>query len=177
MFELVECKNCQANFKVIEKYQVNSGKRDGGRDCCSEECASAIREKNRPSNYLDFKEATAIHDYVIYKITNKETGMCYVGQTKQAFTFRWYQHFYQPSDVKFHTAICEFPITAWIFEVIEKIDIPEDIKYDKTAIRQLICNKEMEYVKKFDSIKNGYNSVKSIDDGVIDENQQEIEFN
>ena len=35
----------------------------------------------------------------------------------------------------------------------------------------------MKYIKKFDCIKNGYNSVKSFDDGVVDENQQEMEFN
>ncbi|MBK7362801.1 MAG: GIY-YIG nuclease family protein [Micavibrio sp.] len=176
LFETVECKTCNSPFKLIEKYQ-SGGKSDGGRDFCSQECANVERDKNRPTNYLDFKEATAIHDYVIYKITNKENGMCYIGQTKQAFTFRWYQHFYQPKDVKFHDAIMEFPITAWTFEVIEKIDIPEEIKYDKASIRTFVFNRETEYIKKFDCIKSGYNSVKSFDDGVVDENQQEIEFN
>jgi len=175
LFENIECKQCQSPFKIIEKYQV--GSKNGSREFCSSECKNEYNNKNRPTNILDFREQNAIHDYVIYKITNKETGMCYIGQTKQAFTFRWYQHFYQPKDVKFHDAIMEFPITAWTFEVIEKIDIPEEIKYDKASIRKLVFNKETEYIKKFDCIKNGYNSVKSFDDGVADENQQEIEFN
>lgn len=174
LFETVECKTCKSPFKLIEKYQ-SGGRNDGGRDFCCSECADKEREKNRLP-LTDFLEQKAIHDYVIYKITNKETGMCYIGQTKQAFTFRWYQHFYQPKDVKFHDAIMNFPITVWTFEVIEKIDIPEEIKYDKASIRNLIFNKETEYIKKFDSIKNGYNSVKSIDNGIVDENQQEIDF-
>jgi hypothetical protein len=175
LFENVECKTCKSPFKLIEKYQ-SGGKNDGGREFCSSECAKIEYDKNRPATYLEFKEETAIHDYVIYKITNKETNQCYIGQTKQAFTFRWYQHFYQPKDVKFHEAIMNFPVTAWTFEVIEVIDIPEGIKYDKASIRNLINTKETEYIRKFDSIKNGYNSVKSKDDGIIDENQKIIEF-
>ena len=174
LFENIECKQCQSQFKIIEKYQLGSN--NSSREFCSSECKNEYNNKNRPTNYLDFKESTAIHDYVIYKITNKETGMCYIGQTKQAFTFRWYQHFYQPKDVKFHDAIMEFPITAWTFEVIDKIDIPTEIKYDKVQIRKLVLSKETEYIQKFNSVNNGYNSVKSIDDGIIDVNQEEINF-
>ena len=173
MFENVECKNCLSNFKVIEKYQV--GSKNGSRDFCCSECANEFRDKNR-TNITDYREQVAIHDYVIYKITNKETGMCYIGQTKQAFTFRWYQHFYQSSDVKFHEALRAFPVTCWTFEVIELIDVPEEIKYDKTAIRKLVLNKETEYIRKFNCIANGYNSLKSINDGVEDVDQIGIDF-
>ena len=176
LFELKDCLHCKSPFKVIEKYQIGVSN-NGGQDFCCSECANKEREKNRPTNYLEFKEATAIHDYVIYKITNKETNQCYIGQTKQAFTFRWYQHFYQTKDVKFHEAITNFPVTAWIFEVIEVIDIPEEIKYDKTAIRNLVLSKETEYIRKFNSVANGYNSVKSKDDGIEDSDQVNIEFN
>jgi len=174
LFENIECKQCKSPFKIIEKYQA--GSKNASREFCSSECKNEYNNKDRVSN-LDFRESIAIHDYVIYKITNKETGMCYIGQTKQAFTFRWYQHFYQPKDVKFHDAIMEFPITAWTFEVIEKIDIPEEIKYDKASIRTLILNKETEYIRKYDCIKNGYNSVKSIDDGIENTDQVNINFN
>lgn len=173
LFDVNECKSCGSKFMVIEKYQI--GNDGGGWDYCTSKCRNDNREKG--SNILEYREDNAIHDYVIYKITNRETSMCYIGQTKQAFTFRWYQHFYQSSDVKFHEAIRSFPITAWTFEVIEVVDIPEDIKHDKSAIRNLVNGKETEYIRKFNSIKNGYNSVKSKDDGIDDPNQVDLNFN
>ncbi len=172
-FEVNECKNCQTKFKLIEKYQI--GNDGGGYDYCSSKCSKEFREKG--FNILEYREDNAIHNYVIYKITNRETGMCYIGQTKQAFTFRWYQHFYQSNDVKFHEAIKSFPITAWTFEVIETIDIPDEIKYDKAAIRNLVLSKETEYIRNFNSVVNGYNSVKSKDDGIENPDQVNIEFN
>lgn len=171
-FDINECKNCQSKFKLIEKYQI--GNEGGGYDYCSSKCGKEFREKG--FNILEYREGNAIHDYVIYKITNRETGMCYIGQTKQAFTFRWYQHFYQSNDVKFHEAIKSSPITAWTFEVIEVIDIPEEIKHDKAAIRNLVNAKETEYIRKFNCIQNGYNSVKSKDDGVDDPSQIDLSF-
>jgi hypothetical protein len=174
LFENTDCTHCKSQFKIIEKYQMGANNY-GGRDFCSSECANKEREKNRIPT-IDFKESVAIHDYVIYKITNRETNMCYIGQTKQAFTFRWYQHFYQTKDVKFHEAIMSFPVTAWIFEVIEVIDIPEEIKYDKAAIRNLVLSKETEYIRKFNCVVNGYNSVKSKDDGIENYDQVNIEF-
>ena len=174
LFENTECTHCKSSFKIIEKYQLGASNY-GGRDFCCSECAEKEREKNRIP-MIDFKESVAIHEYVIYKITNKETNQCYIGQTKQAFTFRWYQHFYQTKDVKFHEAITSFPVTAWMFEVIEVIQIPEEIKYDKAAIRNLINTKETEYIRKFNSIKNGYNSVKSKDDGIDDPDQIDLSF-
>lgn len=175
LFENVECTHCKSKFKIIEKYQLGANNY-GGRDFCCSECADKERENNRPKSYLDLKEATSIHEYVIYKITNKETGLCYIGQTKQAFTFRWYQHFYQSSDVKFHEAIRSFPVTVWTFEVIDEIDVPAEIKYDKEAIRKLVLSKETEYIRKFNSVVNGYNSVRSINDGIEDIDQTEISF-
>jgi len=174
LFENIECGNCKSNFKIIEKYQV--GNKNASRDFCCGECKDEFNSKNKPTNILEHRELNAIHEYVIYKITNKENGKCYVGQTKQAFTFRWYQHFYQTKNVKFHEAITSFPLTVWVFEVIEVIDIPEEIKYDKAAIRSLIFGKETEYIRKFNSIKNGYNSVNSKDDGIEDPEQIDISF-
>ena len=174
MFENNECLSCKGNFRLIEKYQLNS--KFNNRDYCCQECKDEHYEKNRPANKLEYLEYNAIHDYVIYKITNKETGKCYIGQTKQAFTFRWYQHFYQSNDVKFHEVIKSFPITTWTFEVIEAIVIPDEIKYDKDLIRKFIFKKETDYIKQFDSLNNGYNSLVSIGTNEsFDKNQLEIE--
>lgn len=156
LFEVSKCKKCDTQFKVIEKYQYgNSG---GSFEFCSSICA---KEYKTVDAYVDYRNG-AKSVPVIYKITHKGNGKCYIGKTAQPFTLRWYQHFFQTKGTKFHTAIKESQITDWVFEVIEIIDMPEEIKKGSfTSINDYIFEREMFYINMHDSIRNGYNSVMS----------------
>ena len=158
LFEANTCKQCGAQFKQIEKYQL--GNKGGGFSFCSNECS----KKHDMDNALPHFNAES-YQYntrpVIYKITNKDTGMCYIGKTCQVFTLRWYQHFFQASDTKFHRAIKESKPTDWVFEVVETVIIPDEIKFNSKEANDLIFKREMLYINLNDSIKNGYNSVSS----------------
>ena len=58
----------------------------------------------------------------IYKITSKDTGKCYIGQSIDINT-RWRQHIckalYEIDNNKFHNALRKYGIDNFIFEVIE----------------------------------------------------------
>lgn len=60
---------------------------------CSIECKDKHNE-TMEHNYSANYDYNGVHKAVIYKITNKITKKCYIGKTTQAFTLRWYQHFF-----------------------------------------------------------------------------------
>lgn len=107
MFDVQECKCCGIKFRVIQNYQI--GNPGGGMAYCSKECQ---RSHNEIEYYRNKEEGNGIHVPVIYRIHNKTTNKSYVGKTKQAFTFRWYQHIFQPkADTKFYSEIEKTKIT------------------------------------------------------------------
>lgn len=115
--------------------------------CCSEEC-SKLQEQKRLAEWVEFNEARSKYGGQIYKITNKTTGMCYIGQTTQPFTLRWWQHVAHNGTEKFGGALKRSKITDWTFELLQVgIDIDE------------LNEQERYYIRKFDSVANGYNSV------------------
>jgi len=159
LFQVRNCENCNAPYKVIEKYQTTGS--GGGMSYCSTEC----RDKKKEID--EFKRVHASNVYVgsaykavIYRIWNSETNKSYIGKTSQIFTLRWYQHFYQKTDSKFHKEIDQYPLTSWKFEIIEIIKIPDEIATYK-EIEDYIFKREMFWVDHYDAIKNGYNSVSS----------------
>ena len=99
------------------------------------------------------------HFPVIYRITHKVEQKCYIGKTTQAFTLRWYQHFYQTADeCKFHKAINDSLITDWIFEIVEIIKLPDDIK-EKKEVDHFIFERERWHIWANKSVDYGYNSL------------------
>jgi len=80
----------------------------------------------------------------IYKITNKETGECYVGQSIDIFN-RFREHLsdkYEPTD--WHTDL-QNEIEKYSFEVLTCCDQKE------------LDKKESYYIHKYDSVEHGYN--------------------
>lgn len=148
-FEEKECKNCSQVFTLNEKYLINAG---GQQDFCSSGCTQDFANKIGVERNVNF-DFHGIHEPVIYKITNKKTGLCYIGKTTQAFTLRWYQHFYQGCGTKFHEAIKEYGIDNWTFEVIEIVSCSQNEQ------NKMMLERESFWIKHFDCIKNGYNSV------------------
>jgi len=155
-FEIKKCQACDKPFRIIDNYRFNN---NGGSTHCSHNCRSESYMIKRYQ--AEAEETASSHAPVIYKITNRVTGLCYIGKTTQAFTLRWYQHFYQSKKgTKFYEAVHAYPVTDWIFEVIEIISIPDDIKQLKKA-EDYIFEREMHYIRIYNSIDNGYNSVSS----------------
>lgn len=152
-FNSKSCDECGKEYTLNEKYLISAG---GPQNFCSSDCTTNFKNKEGIEYNVNF-DFNGIHEAVIYKITNKVTGLCYIGKTTQAFTLRWYQHFYQGCGTSFHAAIKEYGITNWTFEVIEIIDIPKGIYGNEK--NRIILEREAYHVAFHDSVKKGYNSV------------------
>ena len=69
---------------------------------------------------------------IIYRITNKANGKCYVGQTTQGIKTRWYQHCWESgrpaNNVYFHKAIRKYGKESFTVELLEEttVDILDD---------------------------------------------------
>lgn len=103
----------------------------------------------------------------IYKITEKNTNKCYVGKTRNAPFFRWWNHL-KHSNSPFGLYLQKSKLSDWSFEVLE--ELPSNIE-DKEVFRI-----ESNYINKFDSIKNGFNTVIS-NKNVVNGNINQIELN
>lgn len=87
---------------------------------------------------------------IIYKATNKLNGKIYIGQTSKTLKHRKLAHQARAnfgSKYHFHNAIRKYGIDIFKWEIIEK-DISDKNELDKLEIL---------YIKKFNSIKKGYN--------------------
>jgi len=86
----------------------------------------------------------------IYKVTEKLSGKCYVGKTKNAPFFRWWNHLTH-SCSPFGIYLRQTKLSDWTFEVL--IELPSNTTDEE------VFKTESKYIKDFDSISNGYNSV------------------
>jgi group I intron endonuclease len=87
---------------------------------------------------------------IIYKHTCKANGKPYIGQSVKTMEARWAEHCTDArynKKRKFFAAMNKYGFDNWTHEVLFEPDDPE-----------LISDKETEYIKLFDSVKNGYNS-------------------
>jgi len=150
LFEPIACKECETIFRIIDKYN-DANKHNKGAEFCSSKCAKDYRER---SSYRTPSELDGSGTAVIYKIANVKTRMVYIGKTTQAFTLRWYQHFYQNGDCKFHEAIKNSELTDWEFCLLEVVKTPKN-EHPSEFVKQ----REAFWIGEYDSIDNGYNSV------------------
>lgn len=152
LFEDRFCEVCNNDFRRIDLYndQFESYK---GESFCSSRCHEIYREEQRQLKFVG-GEMEGRHRAVIYGICNIQTKQWYIGKTTQAFTLRWYQHFYQSGDTKFHQEVKTTPVEDWEFRVLEMIDPPKDIDLNK-----FIASREAFWIEAFNSIDNGYNTL------------------
>lgn len=102
----------------------------------------------------------------IYKVTEKATGKSYIGKTKNAPFFRWWEHL-KHSRSPFGLHLRNTDLKEWTFEVLETL---QPYVKEKEILRI-----ESEYILKYDSINNGYNSVISNKDaGIINSINEEV---
>lgn len=150
LFSLIKCKQCETKFTVIDKYNDDNCDYKGN-EFCTYKCKTEHQDENRVLSFnYKSKEGVAL----IYKITNINTGLSYVGKTTQIFTLRWYQHFFQGGDCKFHRAITSSEYTDWQFSVVEVVN-----SVDGKENSSHVADRENFWINKLDSISNGYNSV------------------
>lgn len=158
---LRECKVCKNQYTFLMAKQ--------NKDYCnSEVCSTTCLHLNRKEKNedLDGYFLSYVNKDVkpcIYKITNKKTGKVYIGQTQRVFTLRWYEHFFNKAETKFHEAISNSKPEDWMFEVIEVLDLKTSgLSYleIKKQMKFKLDEKEMFWIKHYDSINNGYNSFK-----------------
>ena len=142
-----ECKSCNTTYTLLEVKQTGGY---ANIEHCSAECK---RLERRETDFGDYSAGYSEHRPCIYKIFNKKSGKVYIGQTTQCFTLRWYQHFFQSTDTKFHQAIKGSQPKDWTFEVLE-VFYEQDFK-------TILSQREQFWIDHFDSINSGYNSVKS----------------
>ena len=95
----------------------------------------------------------------IYKITEKTTSKCYIGKTRNAPFFRWWNHLTHSTSPFGIYLRNETKLTDWQFEVI---DILPSTLTDKEVM--VI---ESKYILEYNSIDNGYNTLISNKNCVI----------
>tara|TARA_Y100000310_G_scaffold73079_1_gene69225 strand:+ start:417 stop:1223 length:807 start_codon:yes stop_codon:yes gene_type:complete len=159
LFEPRNCKECGDVFRVIDKYN-NGNMESKDSDFCSESCKKINRHKFA---VFDFNSMMEKNDAFIYRIYNQNTGKSYIGKTRQAFTLRWYQHFYHGKGTPFHQAIRESAITDWLFSIVEVVVPPENADY-----AEYITSRESYWISHFNSIEDGYNT-QSVNSKFLDE--------
>ena len=96
----------------------------------------------------------------IYKITNKDNGMVYIGKTKQNYKTRVMAHFREATTEKtfniLHRDIRKYGFEKFESEPLEFITIEDELELNK-KLNEL----EAFYMEKYDSIRSGYNTIKN----------------
>ena len=82
---------------------------------------------------------------IIYKITNTVNNKSYIGQTRQSIQFRWNQHTSKKDNTYFHNAIKKYGKDNFNIEILEECDVSK------------LDEREIFYIAKYDTFKNGYN--------------------
>lgn len=90
----------------------------------------------------------------IYKITNKINNKCYIGKTELTPEIRWKRHlntWRKGKDRPLYRAFNKYGIENFSIETLEEND------------DNLLPEREIYYIEKFDTYKNGYNATKGGD--------------
>src|ERR1019366_1886763 len=94
---------------------------------------------------------------IIYKITHKETGKIYIGQTTQSLTERLWQHSHrspsQSHKSAIHNAFVKYGVNAFTIEQIDTADTLDNLNL-----------LEIKYITQYNCLSpNGYNLLKGGD--------------
>ncbi len=147
------CANCsQIHPNTYISRPIISHKLGGLMFCGNETTCFEDYKRNNPLGF-DGDEIAYINSgslNYIYKITEKTTSKCYVGKTKNAPFFRWWNHLTK-SNSPFGLYLRQTKLSDWTFEVLIELP-PETIDTDVFKI-------ESQYINQFDSINNGYNTL------------------
>jgi hypothetical protein len=87
----------------------------------------------------------------IYKITEKKTNKCYIGKTRNAPFFRWWNHLTHSTSPFGIYLRNNSKLSDWTFEVLDIL--PPNLS-DKEVMEV-----ESNYIREYNSIDNGYNTL------------------
>lgn len=100
---------------------------------------------------------------VIYRLFNRKTGLCYIGKTTCGLKKRLTRHKQSAMHIGTRNegqpivkAIREFGFDSFDVEVLYESEMFDN----KEALEELLNNKEIYFIEKYDSINNGYNRTK-----------------
>lgn len=93
---------------------------------------------------------------LIYKVTNKINNKVYIGLTTTTLHQRRLEHERSKDQTHFHRAIKKYGKENFIWEILEECNDKEKL-----------CELEKQYIKKYDSIKQGYNCTTGGETGYI----------
>lgn len=122
---------------------------DNGELCLSNYTKDKYKSVDFPDDLNYVKDCSPNY---IYKVTEKSTNKSYIGKTRNAPFFRWWNHLTHSSS-PFGMYLRTSKLSDWTFEVLE--ELPSNM-LDKD-----IFDIESQYMVQFDSIKNGFNSLVS----------------
>jgi len=95
---------------------------------------------------------------IVYKITNKINNKIYIGETVTTLDKRIYNHFYSAKTRldknKWWNALRKYNREDFFWEILESV-----FDEDYLILKEKLVTREIYYINKYDSIKNGYNSV------------------
>ena len=127
-------------------------------------CYQSYRDKQKGDiDSLDSEYFVGQTPIYIYKITEKSTNKSYIGKTKNHFIWRWWSHLTK-NNTEFGKRLKETKASDWTFEVLEELPI--------NTIDSEVFRVESEYMLKFDTLKNGYNSVISNKEAITNLNNE-----
>lgn len=155
------CEVCGTKYTKLQRDKAHDFIYIRG-EVCSVLCEDKASRARTESINAQF-DFNGIHNAVIYRIWNKETGQSYVGKTTQAFTLRWYQHFYQSKSTKFHEAIQSSRLIDWSFEIVESFGFTgKDIMgSDANGYGKILADREQYWIEQYKALSLGLNSVKA----------------
>ncbi len=161
-FEVRICEVCENEFTINEKYITGSS---GSNNVCNDDCFNKYQSNRRAENSLSFDRNDYLNPPVIYKITNIQTDMDYIGKSIRSFTLRWWEHIKagklssENQEHCFYKAIKESSLIDWTYQVIEVIEKYPEACVDYLSKERHITERESYWIEKYDSVNNGYNSV------------------
>jgi len=162
-----ECEYCKQVHKNKYISRPLVSKKFDGKMFCGNDYKTGNYLIPEPDCYEKWKKEVAFKDvdlpddlnYInvdslnyIYKCTEKSSGKSYVGKTRNAPFFRWWNHL-KHSSSPFGIYLRQTKLSDWTFEVLE--ELPSNI------LDSEVFKIESEYIHKFNSIKNGFNSLVS----------------
>lgn len=147
-----ECSQCgHVHDNEFDSKPVKGKLFPGHKFCSYEKCYQEYKKETFEDQGLqdDLMHINEDSLNYIYKITEKQTGKCYIGKTRNAPFFRWWNHLTKSSS-PFGLKLQQTKLSDWTFEVLEELPAKAS---DKDVFRI-----ESEYMIKYDSIRNGYNT-------------------
>jgi hypothetical protein len=147
-----KCNHCQQEYdsKYLHKPVIKFYDDENMYFCKNDICDIEFKKKYYEQNEIpDDKRYGNTDICYIYKITEKGSGKSYIGKTLNAPFFRWWNHLTY-SGSPFGIYFRESNLSNWTFEVIEILEK----KTDKEVFEI-----ESNYIKLYDSIANGFNTL------------------